>query len=142
MRMHFVQKANRISTYEIDVDMVLSRNSVLKCFLFQNELYLVIDWLTYAQCSTCLFVESHRMFEFNYKEMNISNGFNYIQSSMFDHSKPKLGCSSLITKRWTHLSSFDVWTKIFSNLFNKQFSKSSEGPIRFEFRCSIVRCQK
>ena len=61
MRMHFVQKANRISTYEIDVDMVLSRNSVLKCFLFQNELYLVTDWLTYAQCSPSHFEKNPKV---------------------------------------------------------------------------------
>ena len=30
---------------------------------------------------------------------NISDGSNYVRSSMFDHSKPKIGCLSSITKR-------------------------------------------
>ena len=32
---------------------------------------------------------------------------------MFDRSKPKLGCSSSITNRWTGLSSFKVRTMMF-----------------------------
>ena len=35
-----------------------------------------------------------------------SDGSNNVQSSMFDRSKPKIGCS--ITIRWTRSSSFDV----------------------------------
>ena len=35
----------------------------------------------------------------------ISNGSNYVQSLMFDHSKPKMKCSSTITKS---SSPFDV----------------------------------
>ena len=31
-----------------------------------------------------------------------------LRSSMFDRSKPKIGCSSSITKRWTRSSLFDV----------------------------------
>ena len=34
-----------------------------------------------------------------------SDGSNNVRSSMFDHSKPKIGCSSSIT---TRSSSFDV----------------------------------
>ena len=37
-----------------------------------------------------------------------SDGSNYVRSSMFDRSKPKIGCSSSITNRWTCSSSFDV----------------------------------
>ena len=36
------------------------------------------------------------------------NGLNYVQSSMFDSSKPKIGSLSSIAERWTHSSSFDV----------------------------------
>ena len=38
----------------------------------------------------------------------ISDGSNNVRSSMFDRSKPKIGCSSSITIRWTCSSSFDV----------------------------------
>ena len=31
--------------------------------------------------------------------MNTSDGSNYVRDSMFDHSKPKIGCLSSITKR-------------------------------------------
>ena len=34
-----------------------------------------------------------------------SDGLNYVESSMFDLSKPKIGWSSSITERWT--CSFD-----------------------------------
>ena len=37
-----------------------------------------------------------------------SEGSNYVQNSMVDCSKPKIAYSSLITKRWTLLNSFDV----------------------------------
>ena len=40
--------------------------------------------------------------------MGISDGSNYVRSSMFDRSKPKIGFSSAITKRRTHLILFDV----------------------------------
>ena len=30
------------------------------------------------------------------------DGSNYVRSLMFDYLKPKTGCSSLISKRWTH----------------------------------------
>ena len=36
----------------------------------------------------------------------ISDGLNYVQSLMFDCQRPKIGCSSLITKRWTRWSLF------------------------------------
>ena len=42
------------------------------------------------------------------KRLTSSDGSNYVQNSMFDCSKPKIGCSSLITKRWTNSSPFDV----------------------------------
>ena len=37
-----------------------------------------------------------------------SDGSNYVRSSMLDRLKPKIGCSSSITNRWTCSSSFDV----------------------------------
>ena len=37
-----------------------------------------------------------------------SDGSNYARSSMFDRLKPKIGCLSSITKRWTHSSPFNV----------------------------------
>ena len=37
-----------------------------------------------------------------------SDGLNYVQSSMFNHSKQKIWCSSSIIKRWTHSSPFNV----------------------------------
>ena len=40
-----------------------------------------------------------------------SNGSNNIWSLMFDRLKPKIGCSSSITIRWTRSSSFDVQKK-------------------------------
>ena len=48
---------------------------------------------------------------------------NNVRSSMFNRSKPKIWCSSAITNRWTHLSSFDVpkkdvWVSSMSNLVN------------------------
>ena len=36
------------------------------------------------------------------------DGSNYVQSSMFNRSKPKVGCLSLITRRWTCSSPFNV----------------------------------
>ena len=36
------------------------------------------------------------------------NGLSYVWSSMFDRLKPKIGCSSSISKRWTHTSPFNV----------------------------------
>ena len=42
--------------------------------------------------------------------LDITSGdvLNYIWSWMFDRSKPKIVCSSSITKGWTGASSFDV----------------------------------
>ena len=37
-----------------------------------------------------------------------SDGPNNVRSSMFDRSKPKIWCSSSITRRGTRSSSFDV----------------------------------
>ena len=37
-----------------------------------------------------------------------SDGSNNVWSSMFDRSKPKIGCLGLITNRWTHSSLFHV----------------------------------
>ena len=53
----------------------------------------------------------------------ISDGSNYVQILMFDHSKTKIGCSSSIANRWTRLSSFnvwknDVWVSLMSNFVN------------------------
>ena len=45
--------------------------------------------------------------------VHCSDGSNYVWSSMFDCLKPKIGCSSLITKRWTRLSSFGVQKMMF-----------------------------
>ena len=73
---------------------------------------------------------------------NVSDRSNYVRSSMFDQSKPKIGCSSSITKRWTCSSFARCSKKWCSNLIHKQFSKSSEGPIRFKVRFSIVLSQK
>ena len=39
---------------------------------------------------------------------NFSDGSNYVRSSMFDCSKPKIGCSSSNTNKWTRSSLFDV----------------------------------
>ena len=41
--------------------------------------------------------------------LRCSDGSNYIRSSMFDILKPKIRCSSSITKRRTGLSMFNVW---------------------------------
>ena len=47
--------------------------------------------------------------DFNsYHLLVISDGSNNVPSSIFDCSKPKIGCSSSITKRWTSLSPFHV----------------------------------
>ena len=37
-----------------------------------------------------------------------SDGLKNVRSSIFDRSKPKIGCSSSITNRWTLSSSFNV----------------------------------
>ena len=37
-----------------------------------------------------------------------SDGSNYVRSSMLDRLKPKIGCLSLISKRWTCSSQFNV----------------------------------
>ena len=42
-----------------------------------------------------------------------SDGSNYVRSSMFDRSKPKIGCPSSISKRWTRSSSFNVQKMMF-----------------------------
>ena len=53
-----------------------------------------------------------------------SDGSNNVGSSMFDCSKPKIECCSLITNRWTCSSSFinvrkkDVRVSSMSNLLN------------------------
>ena len=49
------------------------------------------------------------------------DGSNYVQSSMFGHSKPNIWCLGLITSKWTRLSSFDVqkndgWVSSMSDL--------------------------
>ena len=40
-----------------------------------------------------------------------SDGSNNVPKSMFNRSKTKIGCSSLITIKWTQSNSFDVWKK-------------------------------
>ena len=44
----------------------------------------------------------------NWKEIG-SDGWNYVQSLMFDRSKLWIRCSSSITSRWTRPSSFVYW---------------------------------
>ena len=51
-------------------------------------------------CSCTIRISCHSKFS--------SDGSNYVRSSMFDRSKPKIGCSSSITKRWTRSCSIDV----------------------------------
>ena len=84
--------------------------------------------------------------DFNsYHLLVISDGSNNVPSSIFDCSKPKIGCSSSITKRWTSLSLFVVRKNDVQqclSLFDKQFCKYREGPFRFEVRCLIVQSQK
>ena len=57
----------------------------------------------------------------------ISDESNYIRSSILDRSKPKIGCSSLITKRWTRSSSFNV--------------RKNESVRWFDGRCPLVQSQ-
>ena len=45
---------------------------------------------------------------FSIESRAFSDGPNCYQSLMFDHSKPKIGCSSSITKRGTCSSPFNV----------------------------------
>ena len=74
-----------------------------------------------------------------------SDGSNYVQSSMLDHSKPKIGCSSSITKRLTRSNLFDVWkndvqVSLMNNLLNlvKAFYVwcSMSVHSKQKFRCS------
>ena len=44
---------------------------------------------------------------------NSSNRYNNVRSLMFDRSKARIGCLSLITNRWTCLSLFDVRLMMF-----------------------------
>ena len=56
----------------------------------------------------------------------ISDGSNYVRSSMFDLWKPKIGCSSSITKKMTTFESVRCTKKWCSSLFDEIFYKSSE----------------
>ena len=45
-----------------------------------------------------------------------SDRLNYVWNSMFDRSKPKIGCSSLITNRWTHSIQFNIQKTMFESV--------------------------
>ena len=64
---------------------------------------------------------------------NSSDGSNYVRSS--------IGCLRSITKRWTHLSSFDDKKMMFLTVWWENI-KSSKSPIRFDLLCLFVRSQK
>ena len=51
-----------------------------------------------------------------FQRLICSFGSNHVRSSMFDHSKPKIGCSSSVTNRWTRSSSFDVRKLMFDKM--------------------------
>ena len=50
-------------------------------------------------------------------QMWCSDGSNYVWSSKFDGSKPKIGCSSLITNRWTHSIQFNIQKTMFESVW-------------------------
>ena len=72
----------------------------------------------------------------------LSDGSINVQSSMFDRSKPKIGCLSLIANRWTHLNSFkvrknDVRVSSISNLVD--LVKALLG-LKFDHLKPKIRC--
>ena len=91
-----------------------------------------------------------------------SDGSNNVRSSMFVHSKPKIGCWSLITIRLTHSSSFDVWkndvrvssmsklVNVVKTLLGSKFDvrsfKAKNGVFEFDYykmnTFKFVRCLK
>ena len=95
-------------------------------------------------CSSCRHSSIHAFFS--------SDGSNYVRSSMFEHSKPKMGYSGPISIRWTHLSLFDVrkndvWVSLMNNLVNlitNIWTRASSFDVRkmmFDFvQCSIIWC--
>ena len=62
----------------------------------------------------------------------LSDGSNNVRRSMFDRSKPKIGCSSSITNRWTCSSSFDVRKS------DVRFYSMDNLVKAFWVRCSIL----
>ena len=93
-----------------------------------------------CQIKTRSFTKNHRphieynsLLSLHLLGLLVSDGSNYVWSSMFDHSKPKMGCLSSITNRWTCSSSFDVRKNDVRVSSMKKFNKSSEGLLSSMF---------
>ena len=63
----------------------------------QAGVWLVTSLLMYLMSEHLSEFKQNHAFEEN--TIKLSDGLNYVESSMFDHSKPKIGCSSWITRR-------------------------------------------
>ena len=73
------------------------------------------DLQTRSNCSTLT-----RLLWITFKGVVIlfcSDGSNNVWRLMFDHSKPKIWCSSSIANRWTSLSAFDVQKMMFQSVW-------------------------
>ena len=85
---------------------------------------------------------NNQIFDFDW---NLTSDWsNYVQSSMSYRSKPKIGCWSSISKRWTRSSLFNVWKNgvRFCSMFNlvKAFWVWCSMSVRLKpkFRCSSL----
>ena len=79
--------------------------------------YVIINIISRDDKRGYVVGKKRRSFKITFPGVIRSDGSNNVQSSIFDSLKPKIGCLSSITNRWTRSSSFDVSSK--SNLVNQ-----------------------
>ena len=103
--------------------------------------------ICFAGSNKALDIQGLLMKFISFLEQN--DGTKYVRSSTFNYLKPKVGCWSLITKRWTSLSLLDVrknnvWVYSKNDLVNlvKAFwiwcSMSVRSKPKFRWSSSII----
>ena len=70
--------------------------------------YVIINIISRDDKRGYVVGKKRRSFKITFPDFIRSDGSNNFQSSIFDSLKPKIGCLSSITKRWTRSSPFDV----------------------------------
>ena len=73
--------------------------------------YVIINIISRDDKRGYVVGKKRRSFKITFPGFIRSDGSNNFQSSIFDSLKPKIGCLSSITNRWTGSSWSDVWKK-------------------------------
>ena len=91
-------------SFDSDSQFIFCYILLLLWYQWESHVVIILQRFTKEKQSTMNSSDTLNMYVLNW----INKSSSDVGSSMFDCSKLKIGCSSLITYRWTCSSSFDV----------------------------------